>query len=84
MTRGAILGLVAGAMLIAAAPPAPGRGDPDTGIDPPIGAAARAKNGIEPLARPTDDLGMADDPADAAATSAPPAPPEAPAKPGAK
>ena len=65
-----LLGLAAAA-LIAAAPPASGRSDPDTRIDPPIGAVARAKNGIEPLARPAADLGMADDPADATATPAP-------------
>jgi hypothetical protein len=75
----AVLIFLAGAALIAAAPPAPGRGDPDTGIDPPVGAAARAKNGIEPLTRPTDDLGMADDPADASVTAPPPAPPKTPA-----
>jgi hypothetical protein len=75
----AVLGLLAGAALIAATPPAPGRGDPDTGIDPPIGAAARAKNGIEPLARPTADLGMADDPADTVQPAPVPVPTKAPA-----
>jgi hypothetical protein len=76
----AIFGLLAGAALIAATPPAPGRGDPDTGIDPPIGAAARAKHGIEPLARPSDDLGMAEDPAGGALVqpAQPPVPPKTP------
>ncbi|HEY0270911.1 MAG TPA: hypothetical protein VGC10_07975 [Sphingomonas sp.] len=73
-----LLGLAATA-LIAAAPPAPGRGDPDTGIDPPIGAAARARHGIEPLTRPTDDLGMAQDPPAGPPAGTAPAPVKTPA-----
>lgn len=55
--------LVAGALLIAAAPvkitPAPADDKPAQ----PVGAAARQKNGPEPLATPPEDVGSAEDPA---------------------
>ena len=62
MMRTALV-LVAGTLLIAAAPPqkivpAPADDRPSA----PVGAAARARNGPEPLAKPSDDIGMADDP----------------------
>jgi hypothetical protein len=58
-----VLALAAGALLIAAAPqkitPAPADDKPAQ----PIGAAARAKHGPEPLAKPAEDVGSAEDPA---------------------
>jgi hypothetical protein len=58
-----IWALVAGGLLIAAAPvkitPAPADDKPTQ----PVGAAARAKNGPEALAKPPEDVGSAEDPA---------------------
>jgi hypothetical protein len=58
-----ISALVAAGMLIAAAPvkitPAPADDKPAQ----PVGAAARQKNGPEPLAKPPEDVGSAEDPA---------------------
>jgi hypothetical protein len=55
--------LIAGGLLVAAAPvkvtPAPADDKPAQ----PVGAAARAKNGPEPLAKPPEDVGSAEDPA---------------------
>jgi hypothetical protein len=73
-----LLSLVAGGLLVAAAPPskvplAPADDKPAQ----PVGAAARQKNGPEPLARPAEDIGMAEDPAPAPSTP-PPADPAQP------
>jgi len=74
----ALLLLVAGGLLVAAAPAAPKvqLAPADDTPAQPVGAAARQKNGPEPLARPGDDIGMAEDPA-----PAPGAPPADPAQP---
>ncbi|WBO23486.1 hypothetical protein [Sphingomonas abietis] len=69
-----VMALAAAALLIAAAPmkitPAPADDKPAQ----PVGAAARAKHGPEPLAKPADDIGAAEDPAPIA--SPPPAQPK--------
>jgi hypothetical protein len=69
-----LLALAAGSLLIAAAPqkitPAPADDKPAQ----PIGAAARAKHGPEPLAKPAEDIGSAEDPAP---ITMPPSPPPA-------
>ncbi len=69
-----VLTLAAGALLIAAAPvkiiPAPADDKPAEAV----GAAARAKHGPEPLARPPQDAGAAEDPAPI--TLPPPAQPQ--------
>lgn len=59
---------------------APGKG----GDKPqPVGAAARAKHGPDPMAAPPSDVGMAEDPEPVNAQAAPPAaPPQAPARTG--
>ncbi len=58
-----VLTLAVGALLTAAAPvkiiPAPADDKPAE----PVGAAARAKHGPEPLAKPPQDAGSAEDPA---------------------
>ena len=67
-----VLALMAGALLIAAAPqkitPAPADDKPAQ----PIGAQARAKHGPEPLAKPAEDIGSAEDPAPIATPPSPP------------
>jgi hypothetical protein len=70
------LALVAGGLLIAAAPPqkitpAPADDKPSQ----PVGAAARAKNGPEPLAKPAEDIGSAEDPVTAPGSTPALAPP---------
>jgi hypothetical protein len=71
-----VLALVAGGLLIAAAPvkivPAPADDKPAE----PVGAAARQKHGPEPLAKPPADVGAAEDPAPV--PGAPETPPAAP------
>lgn len=78
MTR-TVLALIASGLLVAAAPA--GQKVPLAPADDkpaqPIGAAARQKNGPEPLARPGEDIGMAEDPAPAPGTP----PPADPARP---
>ncbi|MBA2935852.1 hypothetical protein HZF05_17365 [Sphingomonas sp. CGMCC 1.13654] len=73
-----VLGLVAGGLLIAAAPaPKVQLAPADDKPAQPVGAAARQKNGPEPLAVPPADAGSAEDPAPAPGTPAQlPLPPE--------
>ena len=68
-----LLAIAAGAALIAAAPVklAPADDKPAQ----PVGAAARAKNGPDPMTKPPEDIGSADDPAPIATPSAVPAAP---------
>jgi hypothetical protein len=74
-----IWALVAGGLLIAAAPaPKVQLAPADDKPAQPVGAAARQKNGPEPLAVPPADVGSAEDPAPAPGT---PAAPPAPAQP---
>jgi hypothetical protein len=64
-----------GVLLVAAAPPvklAPADDKPTL-----VGAAARAKNGPDPMAKPPEDVGSAEDPAPGAAPLG--APPQVPA-----
>lgn len=59
-----VLALVAGGLLIAAAPAkAPKLAPADDKPAQPVGAAARQKHGPEPLANPPADVGSAEDPA---------------------
>jgi hypothetical protein len=76
----ALLLLVAGGLLVAAAPVAPKvpLAPADDKPAQPVGAAARQKNGPEPLARPADDIGMAEDPAPVPGAPPPPADPARP------
>jgi hypothetical protein len=68
----ALIALAAGGLLLAAAPPAKVKPAPaDDKPAQPGGAAARQKHGPEPLARPADDIGMAEDPAPPANGTAP-------------
>lgn len=55
-----ILAIAMGALLIAASPVklAPADDKPAQ----PVGAAARAKNGPDPMAKPPEDVGSAEDP----------------------
>jgi hypothetical protein len=56
--------LVAAGLLIAAAPlPRPQLAPADDKPAQPVGAAARQKHGPEPLAKPPQDVGSAEDPA---------------------
>jgi len=56
----AVLAIATGVLLIAAAPVklAPADDKPAH----PVGAAARAKNGPDPMAKPPEDVGSAEDP----------------------
>jgi len=64
-----VLALVAGGLLIAAAPTSKVQLAPaDDKPAQPVGAAARQKNGPEPLAVPPADAGSAEDPAPAPGT----------------
>jgi hypothetical protein len=72
-----ILAIAAGGLLIAAAPPvklAPADDKPAQ----PVGAAARAKHGPEPLAKPPADVGSAEDPAPVPGAPELPPPPAQP------
>jgi hypothetical protein len=73
--------MTAGALLATGALAAPGaRAGRDGDKQQPVGAAARAKHGPEPLAAPPSDVGMAEDPAPANGQAATP-PPVTPPKP---
>jgi len=61
--RRIMMALVAGGLLVAAAPPKVPLAPADDKPAQPVGAAARAKNGPEPLAMPPADVGSAEDPA---------------------
>jgi hypothetical protein len=75
----ALLALVAGGLLIAAAPaPKVKLAPADDKAAQPVGAAARQKNGPEPLAVPPADAGSAEDPAPAPGAPVPPPPSERP------
>ena len=68
-----LLALAAGALLMAAAPaPKVNLAPADDKPAQPVGAAARQKNGPEPLAAPPADAGSAEDPAPGAPVSPPP------------
>lgn len=72
----ALLALALGALLMAAAPaPKVSLAPADDKPAQPVGAAARQKNGPEPLAVPPADAGSAEDPAPA--PGAPGVPPPA-------
>ena len=74
----ALLALAAGALLMAAAPaPKVNLAPADDKPAQPVGAAARQKNGPEPLAVPPADAGSSEDPAPAPGTP-PPQQPVAP------
>jgi hypothetical protein len=71
--RRLLAGLAAASLALtaAAALPPPQRGAAKADAkEQPVGAAARAKHGPEPLARPPADAGGAEDPAPIAAPSA--------------
>ncbi|HEY0315842.1 MAG TPA: hypothetical protein VGC28_06195 [Sphingomonas sp.] len=76
--RRIMMALVAGGLLVAAAPVKVPLAPADDKPAQPVGAAARAKNGPEPLAMPPADVGSAEDPAPVPAV---PGQPTVPVKP---
>ncbi len=60
--RRIMMALVAGGLLVAAAPVKVPLAPADDKPAQPVGAAARAKNGPEPLAMPPADVGSAEAP----------------------
>lgn len=59
----ALVLLAGGALLVAAAPVKVPLAPADDKPAQPVGAAARAKHGPDPMARPPEDVGSAEDPA---------------------
>jgi hypothetical protein len=72
-----VVTLVLAAALATGAAATPGQGDDK---EVPIGAAARAKHGPEPLAFPPADVGSAEDPAPVTPPPPPTQPPATPKK----